>query len=54
MSASLICFFESIFLLRMKEVELDDDHKALLVHQNGCFTAISNKCTHYGAPLVKG
>ncbi|XP_003386312.1 PREDICTED: apoptosis-inducing factor 3-like [Amphimedon queenslandica] len=39
---------------QMKEVEIDGDHKALLVHQNGCFTAVSSKCTHYGAPLVKG
>lgn len=37
----------------MKEVDIGDS-KALLVRQNGEFTAIGHKCTHYGAPLVKG
>lgn len=30
------------------------DGKALLVHQNGQFSALGHKCTHYGAPLAKG
>ena len=37
----------------MREVELGDS-KALLVRQNGEFSAIGHKCTHYGAPLAKG
>ena len=28
--------------------------KVLLVHQAGKFSAVGHKCTHYGAPLVKG
>ena len=38
---------------RMKEVDIGDS-KALLVRQNGEFSAIGHKCTHYGAPLAKG
>lgn len=30
------------------------ESKALLVKQNGQFSAIGHKCTHYGAPLVNG
>ena len=37
----------------MREVDVGDS-KALLVCQNGRVTAIGHKCTHYGAPLVKG
>ncbi|XP_035825044.1 apoptosis-inducing factor 3 isoform X1 [Aplysia californica] len=37
----------------MKEVEIGDK-KALLVKESGQFYAVSNKCTHYGAPLTKG
>ena len=40
-------------LYRMKEVDIGDS-KALLVRQNGEFSAIGHKCTHYGAPLAKG
>jgi nitrite reductase/ring-hydroxylating ferredoxin subunit/thioredoxin reductase len=39
---------------QMMEVDMGNEQKALLVHQNGKFTAVSSKCTHYGAPLVKG
>ena len=38
---------------RMKEVDIGDS-KALLVRQNGEFSAIGHKCTHYGAPLING
>ena len=38
---------------RMREVDIGES-KALVVHQNGQFSAIGHKCTHYGAPLVKG
>lgn len=40
-------------LSRMREVDIGES-KALLVHQNGQFSAIGHKCTHYGAPLVNG
>jgi nitrite reductase/ring-hydroxylating ferredoxin subunit len=36
------------------EVEGIEDGKILLVNQDGQFHALSPKCTHYGAPLVKG
>lgn len=40
----------------MKEVKLfqDPPTSILLVKQKGKISALSNKCTHYGAPLVKG
>ncbi len=38
---------------RMREVDLGDS-KVLVVRQNGEFSAIGHKCTHYGAPLAKG
>ena len=38
---------------RMREVDIGD-FKALLVRQDGEFSAVGPKCTHYGAPLVKG
>ena len=39
---------------RMREVKIGEYGEALLVRQNGKFTAVGNKCTHYGAPLAKG
>ena len=41
---------------QMKEVKLDSEGKVgcLLVRQGGEITALSNKCTHFGAPLIKG
>ena len=30
------------------------DFKALLIKQDGEFSAVGHKCTHYGAPLAKG
>jgi len=39
----------------MKEVEFDEGMgKALLVRSEGEFSAIGPKCTHFGAPLIKG
>ena len=38
---------------RMKEVDLGQG-KALLVYQDGEYSAIGHKCTHFGAPLAKG
>ena len=37
----------------MKEVEIRSQ-KILLVNQRGKISAVGGKCTHYGAPLVKG
>ena len=37
----------------MQEVDIGES-KALLIRQNGQFSAIGHKCTHYGAPLAKG
>jgi len=39
---------------REVEVEGIDEAKVLICNIGGKFTAIGNKCTHYGAPLVKG
>lgn len=38
----------------MKQFELDDDLKVLLVKQKGEFSAIGTKCSHYGALLSSG
>lgn len=37
----------------MMEVEVGD-HNVLLVRCDGVYSAISNQCTHYGAPLSEG
>ncbi|XP_065187782.1 apoptosis-inducing factor 3-like [Sycon ciliatum] len=37
----------------MKEVEVGSG-KALLVYSGGEYSAIGHKCSHYGAPLIKG
>merc|ERR1719394_740560 len=37
----------------MKEVDVGDK-KALVVKDKGEIFAVGHKCTHYGAPLVKG
>lgn len=42
-----------IFWSRMMEVEVGR-HNVLLVRCDGVYSAISNQCTHYGAPLSKG
>lgn len=40
---------------RMKEIEIEQDvGNVLLIKQNGKLSAISNKCSHYGAPLRNG
>lgn len=38
----------------MREVNLGDDGKVLLVKESDQFCAVGHKCTHYGAPLIKG
>lgn len=38
----------------MAEFEMGQDGKILLVKENGTYTALGTKCTHYGAPLKNG
>lgn len=38
----------------MKQFELDEDSKVLLIKQNGELSAIGTKCSHYGALLSTG
>ena len=38
----------------MREVEIGKKGKALLVKEFGEFHAIGHKCSHFGAPLIKG
>lgn len=49
-----ICNENDIGDNQMKQFELDDDSKVLLVKQNGEFSAIGTKCSHYGALLSTG
>ena len=42
-----------LFFARMKNFKFDEG-EVLLVRQNSKISAIGSKCTHYGAPLVKG
>lgn len=39
---------------RKKEFDIGDNTKVLLIKQNDTFSALSPKCSHYGAPLVNG
>ena len=43
----------NFLLCRMREVDVGEG-KALLVREGSEFHALGAKCTHYGAPLVKG
>ena len=38
----------------MRQIDIGDGGHALLVRENGAYTAVGHKCTHYGAPLIKG
>ena len=38
----------------MKEVPVGNDKVLLIKDKNNTFYAVGNKCSHYGAPLVKG
>lgn len=39
---------------REVEVEGIEEGKVLLINVGGKTTALGSKCTHYGAPLIKG
>ena len=49
----VVCRSEQVIEGELKEVEMDGQ-KLLLVRDEGELRAFSAKCTHYGAPLVKG
>ncbi|KAI6652355.1 Apoptosis-inducing factor 3-like isoform X1 [Oopsacas minuta] len=38
----------------IKQVELQDGYKVLLINNEGIISALANTCTHYGAPLING
>lgn len=38
----------------MKQFDLEDVGKVLLIRKNGKLSALGAKCTHYGAPLHNG
>ena len=50
----VVCKNEDINEGQFKEIKLDDEGKVsgLLIKQNGQLSALSNKCTHYGANLA--
>ncbi|XP_012680667.2 apoptosis inducing factor mitochondria associated 4 [Clupea harengus] len=49
----MVCLESDLLDGQMKEVEVDK-HKILLVKNEGQFSAVGSRCSHYGAPLVKG
>lgn len=49
------CIKPLLLFSSMCEVEFEGvEERALLIRQEGKLHAVSSKCTHYGAPLVKG
>src|SRR5690349_23798442 len=38
----------------MKEIDMGDEQKVLLIKQNGKLSAIGANCAHYGLPLIEG
>ena len=50
----VVCNVEEIDDGQFKEIKLDDEGKVsgVLIKQNGQLSALSNKCTHYGANLA--
>lgn len=50
----VVCNDEDIKDNEMKQYDLDDESKILLIRQNGELSAIGSKCSHYGAPLSTG
>lgn len=49
----VVCKVQDINENELKTVNLNE-HKVLLVKQQGVISALGTKCTHYGAPLVSG
>lgn len=50
----IVCDEQDIGENEMKQYEIDEDSKILLVKQNGILSAIGTKCSHYGALLSTG
>jgi len=50
----IVCKESDIKENEMKQYDLGDSGKILLIKQNGQLSAIGTKCTHYGAPLSTG
>ncbi|XP_014667880.1 PREDICTED: apoptosis-inducing factor 3-like isoform X2 [Priapulus caudatus] len=50
---AVVCKKDDLKDGEMKQVEVGDG-KVLLIREDGAFHAIGSKCSHYGAPLVKG
>ncbi|XP_070573401.1 apoptosis-inducing factor 3-like isoform X2 [Ptychodera flava] len=50
---AVVCKVDDMKDGEMREVDVGPG-KALLIKDLGAYTAIGHKCTHYGAPLVKG
>ncbi|KAK7882098.1 hypothetical protein WMY93_028272 [Mugilogobius chulae] len=50
---NLVCQEDDLKDGEMKAVEVGDA-KVLLVRTGGQYTAVGSKCSHYGAPLIKG
>ena len=52
----IVCQDQDIHEGQFKEVKLDPEGKvsSILIKQNGQLSALSNKCTHYGANLATG
>uniref|UniRef100_A0A8C7GMB4 Apoptosis inducing factor mitochondria associated 4 n=1 Tax=Oncorhynchus kisutch TaxID=8019 RepID=A0A8C7GMB4_ONCKI len=49
----MVCLESELQDGQMKEVEVDEQ-KILLVRTQGLYSAVGSKCSHYGAPLIKG
>lgn len=49
----VVCHKDDLAENQMKQFELGDG-KVLVVKQNGEFSALGTKCSHYGAPLAQG
>lgn len=50
----VVCHQDDLAENQMKQFELGDAGKVLVVKQNGEISALGTKCTHYGAPLSNG
>lgn len=50
----IVCKDSDIGENQMKQVDLEDVGKVLLIRKNGILSALGAKCTHYGAPLHNG
>lgn len=50
----VVCRDSEVGENEMKQVDLEDVGKVLLIRKNGKLSALGAKCTHYGAPLHNG